>query len=180
MKVLLPLIIIFFATLTGCQKDDALQQVLRIKDMAELGTVEYTVSKIVWASDDSSSWKFGERKILFSTEARIKAGVDLSQIKSQDVEIIDKGVKLRLPRAKIIYLTMEPDKIQEQFSEIGLFRHKYSNEEKLKILTLGEQSIYDAIPDLGILDVAEKNTEKLLRSWLKQINFNSIEISYAD
>lgn len=179
MKLLLLLIVVASA-FAGCQKSDPVQQVLRIKDMAELGTVEYTVSKIVHASDDSTGWKVGDRKILFSTETRIKAGVDFSRITSKDIVINDMDVQITLPRAKLIYMSTDPDKIVEEYDEIGLWRSKFSNEEKQELLAQGQKTLHEALPELGILEVAEKNTEYILKSWLKQSNFEFVEIIFTD
>ena len=46
---------------------------------AELGSVEYTISKII-AVDHDVFYKIGERQVLFSSLSTMKAGVDLSAI----------------------------------------------------------------------------------------------------
>lgn len=42
---------------------------------AELGTVEYTITKVVKADDNADWYKFGDRKILFTVKATMKAGI---------------------------------------------------------------------------------------------------------
>ena len=65
--------------LASCEKkaeESAWQQKLR--QVAELGTVQYTVQKVVSNSDET--WQiFGDRKILFSFRAVIKAGIDMDK-----------------------------------------------------------------------------------------------------
>lgn len=58
-------------------------------EMSELGTVEYTISKIVKCSDDAAFYKFGDRKILFSCHATMKAGIDLSDFNKDCVKLDD-------------------------------------------------------------------------------------------
>ena len=51
------------AKLTLQEKMNA--KVAELTEMSELGTVEYTVTKVVKASDDAKWYQFGDRKILF-------------------------------------------------------------------------------------------------------------------
>lgn len=58
----------------------------KMKQAAELGTVQYTVQKVISNSDES--WQlFGNRKILFSFKAIIKAGVDMEKFNPELVTI---------------------------------------------------------------------------------------------
>jgi hypothetical protein len=164
----------------SCQPnpEELKEKVLKIKDMSELGTVEYTVTKMIRASDDKTWYKFGSRKILFSCEARIKAGVDLSQVKPQDVKLEKDKLTLNLPKAKIIYITIAPDKIKEEYKDVSIVRSNFSNAEKDNLLVQGEKNIQEMVPSLGILETAEKNTRELLTSWLRQCDFKTVEITF--
>ena len=120
----------------------------------------------------------GDRKILFSCEAKLKAGVDLAKLKESDVEIKDDKVTITLPKAKLIYLNMDPQKIKEEYMDISVTRSGFSNEEKDALLSQGEKNIEASIPSLGIIENAEKNTKQLITSWLKQCNINNVEIKF--
>ena len=52
-----------------------------LKDLAELATVEYSVTKIVSYKD--VAW-YGDRKILFETAAIVKAGINLNELSDSD------------------------------------------------------------------------------------------------
>ncbi|MBQ7735387.1 MAG: hypothetical protein IJT61_05575, partial [Bacteroidales bacterium] len=41
------------------------QKMSEMSEVAELGSVEYTIEKVVKASDDAEWYKLGDRKILF-------------------------------------------------------------------------------------------------------------------
>ena len=73
--------------LAGCtSKEEMLQQ--RVQSMAasaELGTVEYTVKKIV-KCNDKQTFSIGDRKILFQSTAYLKAGVDLAGFTADDIK----------------------------------------------------------------------------------------------
>lgn len=51
------------------------EKIHNLENMAELGTVEYTVKKIIKA-DDCVWYKFGDRKILFSSVAYLNAALE--------------------------------------------------------------------------------------------------------
>ena len=63
-------------------------EVFEIKNIGELATSEYTVGKIVKLDDSDAAWyKPGDRKILINCKAKIKAGIDLNQIKNKNPDI---------------------------------------------------------------------------------------------
>ena len=44
--------------------------------MSQIGTVEYTITKLIIADDDAF-YKIGARKTIFSCKVKAKAGVDM-------------------------------------------------------------------------------------------------------
>lgn len=175
------LTISLFATVifSACSSEKAkLERVMKMRELSELGTVEYAVSKIILASDDQTWYKVGDRKILFSCEARIKAGVDLSKLRVEDVKLEGDNVSISLPKAQLIYLNMDAEKIKEEYSDISWTRMSYSNQEKDELLVQGQRNIESYIPESGILEEAEKNATLLLKSWLKQAGFNEVEVFF--
>ena len=79
--------IIFLLSSCGQSLEDAMHRQLQTLDgMSELGTVEYTITKIIKANDNAF-YKVGERKILFSCSATMKAGIDLADFDAKKVKI---------------------------------------------------------------------------------------------
>ncbi len=74
-----------------------------LKEMEELGTVEYTITKVVKANDNTSRFTVGQRKILITTEAYVKAGIDMKEITEKDISRLGKTISIRLPIAKILF-----------------------------------------------------------------------------
>ena len=81
-------------------------------EMAELGTVEYTITKIIKA-DDNAFYTVGDRKILFSCQSTMKAGISLADFKKENVKVneAEKSVEIVLPKAKVLALNMPAEKI---------------------------------------------------------------------
>jgi hypothetical protein len=179
-RIILFCLISLFTISCSNKEKETKKRVLMIKDLAELGTVEYNISKVIRVSDDQTWYKFGNRKILFSCEAILKAGVDLSKLTENDITFENNEITIRLPKAKLLYLNMAPDKIEEEYNEVSFTRFSFTNEEKDGFLVQGEKSILEAIPSIGILEAAEKNAKQLFASWLAQSNFNSVNIIFVE
>lgn len=171
-----------FLFISACNKpleeENPVDKVLKIKDLNQLGTVEFKVSKIISGTDDLSWYKVGGRKILFSCEAVIKAGIDFSKLKKEDVSIDKKSVSLKLPKAEIIYVKIDHNKIKEEDKETGIFRSEYTNKEKDELLVLGEKSINEAVPNMGIIASAENNAKLFLNSFLKSSGFKDVNVEF--
>ena len=148
--------------------------------MGELATVEYTVTKIIKANDNKTWFKIGDRKILMSCEAVIKAGIDLSKINEKNFSIDNKNVKVNLPAPKIISLSIPPEKIVTAYEEVSTFREPFSSSERDALAVQAEKQIRNSLDSLGILLQAKANTGMLVNNLLKQLGYENITITYAD
>src|SRR5213082_2118438 len=70
----------------------------QVQTLSQLVTVKYVLEKVVILED--IKW-YGENRVLLLAHGIVKAGVDLQQIKPQDVRLEEKKVIIRLPRAGI-------------------------------------------------------------------------------
>ncbi len=61
------------------------ETVATLQEIQELATVEYTISKVVKASDNKTWYKIGDRKILITCEATVKAGIDMKDITEKSI-----------------------------------------------------------------------------------------------
>src|SRR3954452_22561825 len=122
-------VLIFLLIFCGCAKKTLPEQkpdILSLKEMGELATVEYTVTKIIKANDNKTWYKPGERKILMSCEAHIKAGIDMSAINEHSFVINGKNIQVTLPPPKIVSFSIPPESIKTEYEETGVFRDKFS------------------------------------------------------
>lgn len=153
---------------------------LLIQEMGELATVEYTVTKIIKASDNKTWFKPGERKILMTCEAVIKAGIDLSKIDESNFSVDNKNVTLNLPAPTIISMSIPPEKIITAYEEVSTFREPFSSSERDALAVQAEKQIRNSVDSLGILFQAKANTGMLVGNLLKQLGYQQITITYAD
>ena len=146
-KVIWPIFLILAVLLSSCNKQDtesAWQQ--RIRQVSELGTVQYTVQKVVSNSDET--WQvFGNRKILFSFKAVIKAGIDMDKFDAESVRInVDKkhktkSISLVLPQPEVLSYNISPDDVKMIYNQVSFLRTEYSNEERNAIERKGEAEL---------------------------------------
>src|SRR3954451_910320 len=101
-------VILLFSLVACSKKEEGNKKpdVLTLKEMSELATVEYTVTKVIKANDNKTWFKVGDRKILMSCEAHIKAGIDMSAINQNSFTINGKSIEVRLPQPKIISINL--------------------------------------------------------------------------
>jgi hypothetical protein len=174
---------IFLGMIVCCscsQKKDAVNAVLQLRELNELATVEYTVTKIIKASDDQTWYKFGDRKILMSCQASIKAGIDLSQIKAENISINGKEIALELPKASVLSLHIKPENIRTEYQEVGLFRSDFSAAERNQLMAQGEKQIRSNIESTGILTSAEANASLMIGQFLRQLGYQKVAIRFGN
>jgi hypothetical protein len=147
-----------------------------LKDLAELATVEYSVTKIVSYKD--VAW-YGDRKILFEAAATVKAGIDMNELADQDIKLEgDSGVTVSLPQPKILLFNMKPENMREIFNESGILRSDFSNQEKDGLLSQGEKDIRAKVAAMDILQRAARNARILIESWLKKTGFSQVHVVF--
>lgn len=180
-KLTYPVLALTLFMLTGCSaKEKQIEQrVQRMAEVAELGTVEYKVKKIV-KTNDNQWYSVGDRKILFQSTAYLKAGVKLDGFTADKVQINGKDVIVTLPHAELLSFNMPAEETETVFENYGFFRSSFSAEEQNQILKLGEKDIREDVPNLGILQDAERNVTDVFTAMLSQMGFQTININFEE
>jgi len=179
------LLAVLLVLLTACSRGPSLQQQVMqrlsvLSRTAELGTVEYTVRKAVRARDEGDWFKIGNRRILFSCTAYIKAGINLERLPLDKI-VVDEtthSVSLVLPHATVLSINLPPEEIRLEYEDVTGFRQKFSDQERQALLKQGERDIVRDIPSLGILAEAEQNALEFFRPMLEQMGFENVQISF--
>jgi hypothetical protein len=179
------LLAVLLVLLTACSRGPSLQQQVMqrlsvLSRTAELGTVEYTVRKAVRARDEGDWFKIGNRRILFSCTAYIKAGINLERLPLDKIVVDEttRSVSLVLPHATVLSINLPPEEIRLEYEDVTGFRQKFSDQERQALLKQGERDIVRDIPSLGILAEAEQNALEFFRPMLEQMGFENVQISF--
>ena len=179
-------LLVFAAVLlVSCDKktdESAWQQ--KIRQVAELGTVQYTVQKVVSNSDET--WQiFGNRKILFSFKAVIKAGIDMDKFDAESVRISEdkknktKSISLVLPQPEVLSYNIRPDDIKMIYNQVSFLRTEYTNEERDAIVSKGEMELKvdKELTDM-ILKDARQNAAMFMEMLLRENGFTDVSITF--
>jgi hypothetical protein len=164
----------------SCGNKRQQQAVLSLKEMSDLATVEYTVTKIVKANDNKSWYKIGDRKILMSCEANIKAGIDMSKLTKKNFTVSGNSIDVILPAPKVISLNIPAESIKTEYEEVGTLRSNFSSKERDEFVKQAEVQIKRSIDSLGVLNQAKANTDLFVANFLKRLGYDNINISYAE
>lgn len=178
--------------LLGCESTPQPEaQVYDIREIGTLSTTEYTVTKVVklddqhglweiWEKwDDIRSWtKFGDRKILISCRAKIKAGVDLKKIRKEDIHVNGNSIAIVLPAAEVTEFTMEPKHIKTEVESVSWFRDHFTQKEKNDFLKQGETAIRRDLENSGIYSNAEHEAEVFITDFYKRQGFEKVIVSF--
>lgn len=181
-KNLIPLLIagIIFCSCDNKEKqlDKALSKAVAC---AELGTVEYTITKLIITNDDAF-YKFGDRKIIFSCRTTMKAGIDLKEFTKEDVKVSEdkKNVEVNLPYPKILSFNMAAEDVKLEYSKVSGLRTDFNTDERNDLLKQGEKAILDDAPNWGIYEDAKENASDFFKALLANCGFENVNISFKD
>ena len=150
-----------------------------IRQTGQLVTVEYSLSKIVRAADNRTWYKIGERRILISVQAIVKAGVDLQSIRAEDVAITNDEIRVTVPPPQVFSLSIPPEGIRVLYENASFFRDRFSAAERENLLQQAERQIRSLTDSLGILKTAQTNAEIFLRKLLQQGGYKNVTITFG-
>lgn len=175
-------LIISLFLIIGCSEEPQLPEpdVYQIRDIGILATTEYTLGKVIKLTDPPEWYKLGDRKILISTKAKVKAGCDLSHLNEGDIEVVGSKIKITLPGVSLTSFEMNPDDIRTEMKNISGFRDDFSQDEVNKILRLGEQAIRAEVMKTDILKDAKENTTEFITNFYKDMGFEEVIVEYKD
>ena len=151
----------------------------KVQDISELNTVEMYFNEIV---DYKGSILFNKFEIpftaksfIFTIESRVKAGIDLSQLKESDIKINKKKIILKLPEPLVTSKEILTYKAYNE--QNGLF-NEVTNEDTLNVLNAFTNKLGEKAISCGILDKAKTTANKTVRGLLELMGFEDITITY--
>ncbi len=146
----------------------------QVQTLAQLVTVKYSMEKIVVLEDVKWSETFGTSRVLLVAHGVVKAGVDLSGLKSGDVRISGKSISLVLPSPRITDAYLDEKLTQVVERTTGLLRgFDKSLEQAARQQALDD--IQRAARRNGILKDADDRARAQLANLFHQLGFERVE-----
>ncbi len=143
-----------------------------VQSLSQLVTVKYVLEKVVILED--VKW-YGESRVLMVAHGVVKAGVDLSQLKPEDVEVGLKKITIALPTARItdVYLDEQKTRVIERTT--GVLRTFDKD--------LEQDARRQAIDDIrrgafqsGIIQDANERARQQLVNLFQQLGYAEVEV----
>lgn len=157
--------------------------VQRIQKLSRLETVVYSLDTIVEGSRSSAvlpDLLAGDR-ILLVVHGQSTAGIDLGQLKPEDVRIINQGngtrsIKVTLPGSQLFSTSLDNQHTRVYARSTGLLVPVDQNLET-ETRARAEQQLQQAALKDGILDAATKNARASVTTLLYGLGFQQVEVN---
>jgi len=146
----------------------------QVQTLSEFVTVKYTMEKVI-VLDDVRWYPGGDTRLLLVARGVVKAGLDLKQMKPEDVRISDKTISIRLPPPQITDAYLDDKQTQIIEHTTGLFRFPNKDLEQ----TARQTAVDDmrrAARTTGILKAAEDRAHDQVKILFLQMGFERVEI----
>lgn len=154
---------------------DPITIVHQVRSLARLETIQYAVEKVITAEtgQDAFAFLFGDRLLLVA-HGIVIAGVDMSQLGPDDLELRENVLYVTLPEPEVFIATLDNDKSFVYDRETGLLRQSDVNLETTA-RRIAEDEIEKAALEDGILDLARQNAENYLYRLLIEVgNYDEV------
>ncbi len=143
----------------------------QVQGLAQLVTVKYVMEKVVVLEDVKF---YGESRVLLVAHGVVKAGVDLSKLKPEDLEAHGKKIVVRVPLASITDAYLDDQKTQVLEHSTGLLR-LFDKDLQQSARVQGMDEIRRAARNSGILDDANDRAARQLTQLFRQLGFEDVE-----
>ena len=151
----------------------------RVRSISELNTVEMYFNEIIDFKNakffNSFEIPFTQKSFIFTVKARVKAGIDLSLVKEEDVEIDGKRLVLRLDEPAITSGEILSYKAYDE--KDGLF-NEVTTEDTLKALELFEKDLRKQAAENGIIEKAKENAEQTIEGLFMMSGYEQVKIDW--
>lgn len=171
----------FASVVTGRKltMDNSLPAVVsQIQRLQRLETVSYTLDKVVEGEHSSTLLPdfLGGDKLLMVVHGDVIAGIDLSQLQTNDVHIDGRNIQVHLPPAQIFFTTLDNTKTRVYSRDTGLLVPQDPNLES-QVRANAQQQIQQAALDGGILATAAKNADATVAAMLRGLGFQQVTVN---
>jgi predicted RNA-binding protein len=148
-----------------------------IRELDQLATVRWTESVPVTRESGGDVWErvFGGEKVLLIATGNVEAGVDLGDIREDDVSVKGDVVTIDLPEAEILSASLDEETTRvydRDFSPLNLHPDD-ELVEQARLRAVGKISA--SARENGILDTAESNAEESIRAFVTTLGFEKVK-----
>lgn len=146
--------------------------ITQIRQLNQLATVRFSIQRVVGLTEPKIP--IGEESILLIVQGDVQAGLDLADLRPEDVVISDKEALVRLPPPKILtsYLDESQTKVWDRHVTWWTPWVPFSPDLEHRARQQALDEIRKAAVNMGILDRAGQNAEIAIRQLLAAFQVN--------
>lgn len=153
----------------------------QIQNLSSLATAQAHVKAVLQEEDNkifgkqiNTNFPGTKRKVLFIVPSSVMAGIDLSDVTENNINVNDeeKILTIAIPPAKIIGdPVLYVDKI-EVFSQEGLFRSEMDLAEGFNFASEANEIVIREATDQGLLKAAEDNAKTVIKQFFEHLGYD--------
>ena len=188
----LPAALLSAFLLLGCSSDQASKKVIRktiarISPEQRLELVSYKTKSVARSGEDAKDKAFyiiGDRKMLVSFLADIRAGIDLKDFDPKKDITLKRRAKtavIRLPDPVVFDIEVPSDSVNLEKGEKGFLRARFTHDEVNHVAQLGKQNILKEIENqqrYPILNDAKENARRTFTSLFNALGYSKVEVIF--
>lgn len=181
-KMIFLAVIAIVALFSSCKKNERALVVGKIQNASDLATTEFVIDKIVFGTKTKklALLKISEASFMAYSQAKVKAGIDLSKIKEADIRIEGTKIHLELPPIEVINFSYPPASFVEDslISDPKVFLNKINIRDQEEFFRLAELDIRENLRYIGIVRTTQNHTRQLFQVLLASLGYEEIYITF--
>lgn len=167
---------------SACQKDERALIVGKIKSANQLATTEFTIDKVVFGTREKRLLrliKLNEARFLAYSQAMIKTGIDLNELKPDDITIEGEMIAIELPAVEVLNFSYPAERFRmdKEISD-NAFLNQLTIEDYEYFFRQAELDIRQNLQYLGLIEATEEKTIALMQKMLNLLGYREIYISF--
>ena len=153
---------------------DPVTIIREVQSLARLETIQYSIEKVITAEVNQGVFGplFGDR-LLFVAHGYVIAGVDLSKMGTQDMQMKNGVLYVKLPESEVFVATLNNEKSYVYDRTTGILKKGETNLETVA-RQAAEQEILRGAVDDGILLQAKQNAEVYLERLFNTLGYQQV------
>jgi hypothetical protein len=151
--------------------------ITQIKQLNKLETTVFSIEKIIDAHTSGNAFQrllFGDN-ILLIAHGKVVAGIDLSQLNEDQINISDQSISITLPASEIFNSDLDESQT-EVYDRTQGFLTKGNKNLESEARKAAEEEIRQAACEGGILTTAATSAKQQITALLQALNFTQIEV----
>ena len=148
-----------------------------IQKLDQLATVRLTESVVV--TKETGGGALGRlltgEKVLLVATGEVEAGVNLADLRRDDVRVDEEKVTIRPPEPEILSTSLDEERTRLYDRDQGLLNLRPDDDIVEQARDDAQEEILAAARKNGILDYAERNAEESIRAFVSTLGFREVE-----